>query len=189
MGLTMVTRRTYALLHIFRTQTLLTAVLALAASPSFAQMDVPAASSTIAASTTLTLVGLTSQSAITTETLKAMPHKTVTVINGHTNAQETWSGVPLIMLLAQVGAATGKDVHGKPLSQYIVATGADGYHAVLALAEIEPDFHPGDVLVADQLAGKPLDAKEGPFRLIVTEDKRPARSVHNLVKLELKQAE
>jgi hypothetical protein len=121
--------------------------------------------------------------------LAQMPHKTVTVINGHTNTSETYSGVPLIMLLAQVGAATGKDVHGKPLSQYIVATGADGYHAVLALAEIEPDFHPGDVLVADQLAGKPLDAKEGPFRLIVSEDKRPARSVHNLVKIELKQAE
>jgi len=169
---------------------LLAAVLALVAIPSSAQMDMPPATPAAAApSTTLALLGLTTQSIITADTLKAMPHKTVTVINGHTNASETWSGVPLIMLLAQVGAATGKDVHGKPLSQYIVATGADGYHAVLALAEIEPDFHPGDVLVADQLAGKPLDAKEGPFRLVVTEDKRPARSVHNLVKIELKQAE
>jgi hypothetical protein len=138
---------------------------------------------------TLTLIGLTNQSVITGDTLTAMPHKTVTVENGHTHASETYSGVPLIMILAQVGAATGKDVHGKPLSQYVVATGADGYKAVLALAEVEPDFHPGDVLVADQMAGKPLDAKEGPFKLVVTEDKRPARSVHNLVRLELKQAE
>ncbi len=93
------------------------------------------------------------------------------------------------MLMAQVGMPAAKDVHGKALSEYIVATGADGYKAVLALAEAEPDFHPGDVLVADTLDGKPLDAKEGPFKLVVSEDKRPARSVHNLVKLELKQAQ
>jgi hypothetical protein len=139
--------------------------------------------------TTLALIGLTTQSVLTGDTIKTMPHQTITVENGHTHASETYSGVPLIMLLAQVGAATGKDVHGKALSEYIVATGADGYKAVLALAEAEPDFHPGQILVADELAGKPLDTKEGPFKLVVSEDKRPARSVHNLVKLELKQAE
>ena len=37
--------------------------------------------------------------------------------------------------------------------------------------------------------GKPLDAKNGPFKLVVTEDKRPARSVHNLVSIELRTAE
>jgi DMSO/TMAO reductase YedYZ molybdopterin-dependent catalytic subunit len=60
---------------------------------------------------------------------------------------------------------------------------------VLALAEVETDFHPGDVLVADAMNGKPLDAKAGPFRLVVTDDKRPARSVRNLVSVELKAAE
>jgi hypothetical protein len=139
--------------------------------------------------TTLALIGLTTQSVITGEALKVMPHKTITVVNGHTQASETYSGVPLVLLLAQVGMPAGKDVHGKALSEYIVATGADGYKAVIALAEAEPDFHPGDVLVADTLAGQPLDVKEGPFKLVVSEDKRPARSVHNLVKLELKQAE
>jgi hypothetical protein len=37
--------------------------------------------------------------------------------------------------------------------------------------------------------GKPLDAHSEPFKLVVTEDKRPARSVRNLVSLELKTAE
>jgi hypothetical protein len=121
--------------------------------------------------------------------IKSFQHQTVTVHNPHTNADETYSGVPLIELLKQVGAPVGRDLHGKALSEYVVATGSDGYKAVLALAEVEPDFHPGDVLVADSMDGKPLDAKTGPFRLVVTEDKRPARSVHNLVSLEVKTAE
>ena len=123
------------------------------------------------------------------DNLKAIPHHTVTVHNPHTNADETYSGVPLIDLLAKEGVPRGHDLRGKALSQYVVATGSDGYKAVLALAEVDPDFHPGEVLVADQLDGKPLDAKIGPFRLVVTEDKRPARSVHNLVSIEVKQAE
>ena len=43
--------------------------------------------------------------------------------------------------------------------------------------------------MADTLDGKPLDSKEGPFKLVVEEDQKPARWVHNLVKLELKQAQ
>ncbi|GGG94638.1 molybdopterin-dependent oxidoreductase [Silvibacterium dinghuense] len=123
------------------------------------------------------------------EDLKAKPHITVTVHNPHTNADETYSGVPLIELLAPLGTPHGKDLHGKGLSDYIIATGSDGYKAVIALAEIDPEFHPGQVLVADTMDGKPIDAKTGPFRLVVSEDKRPARSVHNLASIELKAAE
>jgi hypothetical protein len=121
--------------------------------------------------------------------LKALPHHTVTVHNPHTNADETYSGVLLIDLLAKQGVPHGHDLRGKALSEYVVATGSDGYKAVLALAEVDPEFHPGDVVVADQMDGKPLDAKTGPFRLVVSEDKRPARSVHNLVSIEVKSAE
>jgi hypothetical protein len=121
--------------------------------------------------------------------LKAMPQKTVTVHNPHTNADETYSGVPLMDLLAKDGVPHGHDLRGKGLAEYVVATGSDGYKAVLALAEVDPEFHSGDVIVADAMDGKPLDVKTGPFRLVVTEDKRPARSVHNLVSIEVKQAE
>jgi len=33
---------------------------------------------------------------------------------------------------------------------------------------------------------KPLDEHNGPLKLVVTEDKRPARSVRNLTTIELK---
>jgi hypothetical protein len=129
------------------------------------------------------------QASISLDALKSLPHKTVTVHDPHENADEAYSGVPLIELLKQVGAPVGKDVRGKALEEYVIATGSDGYKAVVALAEVEPDFHPGDVLVADSMNGKPLDAKTGPFRLVVTDDKRPARSVRNLVSVQLKTAE
>lgn len=117
-----------------------------------------------------------------------MPHVTVTIHNSHTNVDESYSGVPLSDLLAKVGAPLGKDLHGEALADYVVANGSDGYKAVLALGEIDPSFHPGEVIVADSMNGKPLDAHSGPFKLVVTEDKRPARSVRNLTTIELKSA-
>ncbi len=144
---------------------------------------------TIHAQASLKVQNGSQQTSVSLSALQTMPHKTVNVHNPHENVDESYSGVPLLELLKQVGAPVGKDVHGKALSEYVIATGSDGYKAVLALAEVEPDFHPGDVLIADTMNGKPLDAKIGPFRLVVTDDKRPARSVRNLVSVELKAAE
>jgi hypothetical protein len=121
--------------------------------------------------------------------LKALPHISVTYHNTHTNADETYSGVRVADLLAKMGAPLSSRLRGQALSDYVVATGSDGYAAVLALAEADPSFHPGEVIVADTMNGKPLDDHNGPFKLVVTEDKRPARSVRNLVSIELKTAE
>jgi hypothetical protein len=118
--------------------------------------------------------------------LKAMSHISVTIHNAHTDADETYSGVRVVDLLSKLGAPLGSDLRGKALANYIVATGSDGYKAVLALAEIDPSFHPGEVLVADTMNGKPLDEHSGPLKLVVTEDKRPARSVRNLTTIELR---
>lgn len=121
--------------------------------------------------------------------LQMRPHIVVTVHNSHTNSDESYSGVRLADLLADYGAPLGDQLRGKALSAYVVLTGSDGYRVVFALAEIDPAFHPGEIIVADTMNGKALDEKTGPFRLAVTEDKRPARSVRNLVSIELKMAE
>ncbi|MGA8108913.1 MAG: carboxypeptidase regulatory-like domain-containing protein [Acidobacteriaceae bacterium] len=125
----------------------------------------------------------------TPATLKDYPHQTVTIFDHHTKKNETYSGVPLMDLLEHLGVPHGKDLMGKMLGEYIVATGSDGYKSVVALGEVDPEFHPGKVLVADTMDGKPLGAKTGPFRLVVSEDKRPARSVRNLVSIEVRTAE
>lgn len=119
---------------------------------------------------------------------KALPHTPVTFHNSHTNKDERYSGVPLADMLSKMGAPLGNELRGEGLALYVVATGSDGYRAVLALAEADPSFHPGEVLVADTIDGKPLDDHSGPFKLVVTEDKRPARSVRNLASIELKSA-
>lgn len=129
------------------------------------------------------------QVVVSIDELKAMPHTSVTFHNAHANADEAYSGVRLADLLAKLGAPLGSALRGKALASYIVATGSDGYKAVLALGEVDPSFHPGEVLVTDAMDGKPLDAHAGPFKLVVTEDKRPARSVRNLVSIELASVE
>jgi hypothetical protein len=121
--------------------------------------------------------------------LKTMPRTTVTLHNPHANADESYTGVLLADILAKVGAPLGPELRGESLVTYVVATGSDGYQAVLALAEVDPSFHSGEVLVADTMNGKPLDAHSGPFKLVVTEDKRPARSVRNLISIELRSAQ
>lgn len=150
----------------------------------------PATSAAQPAATVLTIVGAGGlRGVFTPQTLGQYPQTTVTVFDPHTKKQETYAGVPLMDLLAKLGVAHGKDLMGKALEQYVVATGSDGYVSVVALGEVDPEVHPGTVLVADAMDGKPLDAKTGPFRLVVSEDKRPARSVRNLVKIEVRSAE
>lgn len=118
---------------------------------------------------------------------RALPHIPITVHNGHSNTSETYSGVLLATLLEKVNAPMGKELRGETMKSYLIATGADGYSVVLSLAEVDPSFHEGQVLVADTRDGQPL-GKSGPFQLIVSDDKRPARWVHNLNSITLQRA-
>jgi hypothetical protein len=86
-----------------------------------------------------------------------------------------------------VNAPIGKELHKEGFTSYLIASGSDGYPVVLSLAEVDPSFRGGQVLVADASNGQPL-AKSGPFQLIVSEDKRPARWVRNLSSISLQGA-
>jgi hypothetical protein len=112
----------------------------------------------------------------------ALPHKTVSVFNAHIKANETYAGVPLSDLLSKAGVPGGEKVRGKVFLTGIVAQGTDGYAVLYALAEVDPSIHTGDVIVADSIDGKKL-AGDGVFKLISTEEKRPARWVRNLAQI------
>ena len=56
----------------------------------------------------------------TPATLAALPHQTVTVVNSHTKASLTYSGVPLIDLLQRLGVPA--KLEGKELRHYLVAS-------------------------------------------------------------------
>jgi hypothetical protein len=116
--------------------------------------------------------------------LAALPHKSVTVLNAHSKANETYAGVPLSDLLTKVQVPQGEQVKGALFMTVVIAEGTDGYQVLYSLAEIDPAIHTGDVIVADTMNGKKLD-KDGAFKLVSTEEKRPARWVRNLKSIEV----
>lgn len=118
----------------------------------------------------------------TPEELAALPHKPVTVFNAHSKAKETYSGVPLADLLSKADVPVGEGVRGKLFMIGIVAAGMDGYSVLYSLAEVDPAIHTGDVIVADTIDGKKLD-KDGAFKMVSTEERRPARWVRNLTSI------
>ena len=118
--------------------------------------------------------------------LAHLPHRKV-----HASAhgvEGDFDGVPLIDILRAAGAPTGETLRGPALALYVRITAADGYRAVFALAELDPSTGDREAILADAKDGKPLDEKEGPLRVIVPADKRPARWVRQVVAIDLLRA-
>ena len=67
----------------------------------------------------------------------------------------------------------------------VLARGKDGYLASFALPELLPEAGNKGAFVVWEVNGKPLSAREGPFRLAVLNEKKPMRWVYNLVALEI----
>ena len=132
----------------------------------------------------VTVRGPGGDKAVVTEAMMADMHRfSVTTTYGD---HHTYSGPPLSDLLREVGAPDEVRLHGPPLDQIVVVTGADGFIAVLAIAETAQSFKGAPVILADQEDGKPLDAKEGPYRLVIGGEAKPARSVYKVVDIELR---
>ena len=141
---------------------------------------------TTGAPASVTLTGVAGEKAtMTAAELATLPRTSITVFDAHTKLNETFSGVLLTDLLARVNAPLGEKLHGNAMGIRVIAEGADHYTALYSLAEIDPAFHPGTVIIADTMDGKPLNADHGPLQLVNTEDKRPARWVRQLVAIRL----
>jgi hypothetical protein len=128
--------------------------------------------------------------ALSAADFRSLPHITIKVHNGDTDRNESYSGVPLVTLLAMVNAPIGKNFQKEALASYLLACGSGGDSAdcaVLSLAEADPSIHKGQVLVADARDGQPL-AKSGGFELIVPGDSRPVRWVPKLHSISLQGA-
>ena len=116
--------------------------------------------------------------------LAGLPRVTVTA-TGHDGIAARYEGVALIDLLQRAGFPMGPQLRGKTLAGYVVAAAADDYRVVFALAELDPAFRPETVLVADLKDGKPLPPGEGPYRLVIPSENRPARWIRQLRSLTL----
>jgi hypothetical protein len=65
----------------------------------------------------------------------------------------------------------------------IVILGRDGSRAVMALGEIALEFEAKQVILAERIDGKPLDAYR--LRVVVPLDKRGGRSVRDVPHIEV----
>jgi len=95
------------------------------------------------------------------------------------------SGPNLIDLLEAVSAPSGEALRGKNLALYVRVSAADGYRVVFALAELDPASRNEVPIVTAACEGHPLEAKDGPFRLVVPGEKRPARWVRQVTAINL----
>jgi hypothetical protein len=112
-----------------------------------------------------------------------LPHASLKVeIHGK---MRTFEGVPMLELLRSVGAPWGDTLTGKDLSDVALVTCQDGYKVAYSLGEIDPGTAKGQVLVADRVDGAPLDARSGPFQIVVEGDARPARYARMVTGIEL----
>ena len=115
--------------------------------------------------------------------LAAMPHQAVTLqLEGKSEACDA---VPLSLILAKVGAPQGKALRGPELADVALIGAADGYRVALALAETDPLMRGDQIFLADRCAGAAMAPPEGPFRLVVLGDKRPARSARQVTSITL----
>ena len=117
--------------------------------------------------------------------LSALPRRTgVTEDRG---LKTTFDGVELREVLAAAGVRFGEALRGKALAQVVVASARDGYQVAYAIAELDSAFTDRIVLVADQRDGKPLLPDTGPLQIVVIGEKRAARWIRQLTKLEVRQ--
>lgn len=122
--------------------------------------------------------------ALDRDALHAMA-RTKTSANDH-GRQGLWEGVHLREVLERAGAPLGERLRGGATTMVVVVGAADGYRSVFALAEFDAAFGNLEAVLADTRDGQPLDAKEGPFRLVLPTHKRQARSVRQITWIELR---
>ena len=109
----------------------------------------------------------------------------VTYLNGTQTVTASFSGVYLRDILDAAEVNYNPDVKNDTLNLYIVATGSDGYQAIIAYGDIDPNFGNMPVMVAYEQDGNAL-TDTVPMRLVVPGDKHGGRYVSNLVSLEVR---
>jgi len=115
--------------------------------------------------------------------IEALPHSKVTT--GAADATTTFEGVTLKAVLDKAGISLGESMKGKRLASCLLVEAADGYRVVIALPETDPAFTDKQIVLAFLKNGKPLDDKEGPFRIVIPDEKRMARWVRRVTTLKI----
>jgi hypothetical protein len=123
------------------------------------------------------------QTSLARADVEALPHvKVTTSASGEPAAFE---GVTLKVVLEKAGIKFGETLKGKRLASCVLVEAADGYRVVIALPELDPAFAEKQILLAFLKDGKPLNDKEGPYRIVIPDEKRMARWVRQVTGLKI----
>ena len=127
---------------------------------------------------------------LTRPELEALPHVKITIKTtpNVSGTPATFEGVTLKALLEKAGVGFGETIRGKRLASYLLVEAADGYRVVIALPELDPAFTDKQVVLAFLKDGKPLNEKEGPYRIVIPDEKRMARWVRQVTTLKIEDA-
>jgi len=123
--------------------------------------------------------------------LQALPQSTqaVTYRAGASTGSDTFTGPTLWGVLQSAGGVTTDlAIKNDILRKYVVATGADGYEAVISAGEISPRFGNRQDLVATSDMQQRLPAPDGFARIVATGDVAGGRYVSNLTNLSVMSA-
>jgi DMSO/TMAO reductase YedYZ molybdopterin-dependent catalytic subunit len=111
--------------------------------------------------------------------LRNMKQSEVTA-KDHGGQQRLYKGVALFDILNEAGVTLGSQLRGKNLVKYVIIEAADGYEVIFSLPEMDPEFTAQTILLAFEVDGKALPKGEGPFRMVVPNDKKHARWIRGI---------
>ncbi|WP_419701353.1 molybdopterin-binding protein [Mucilaginibacter sp. NFX135] len=97
----------------------------------------------------------------------------------------TYSGVILSEILKAAGVTLGPELKGENLTKYLLVEASDGYQVIFALAELDKSFTDRTIILADKVDGAPLATADGPYRIIVQDEKKPARCIKQVTAMQV----
>lgn len=110
---------------------------------------------------------------------------TVTRKDKEGKTDHIYTGVALSDILKKAGVTMEEALKGRNLTKCVLVDAADNYEVAFALAELDKNYTDRLIILADTVDGKPLPQGEGPFRIIVQDEKKPARCVRQVVGLKV----
>jgi hypothetical protein len=120
---------------------------------------------------------------LTRADIEALPH--VKMTSSTSGVSTTFEGVALRAVLEKAIVGYGETLKGKRMASCLLVEAADGYRVVFALPELDPAFSDKQFILAFSKDGKRLDDKEGPYRIVIPDEKRMARWVRQVTTLKI----
>jgi hypothetical protein len=116
--------------------------------------------------------------------VRGMPQQEATVVSKDGEAVH-FRGALLKEVMARACPSVAAIEKRTMVASAVRIEAADGYTALVALTETDSSFRAAPVLLTWERNGQLMNAHDGPFQVVVPDDKRHARNVRNAALLEV----